>query len=49
MADELVAQGRLTRLFGVNYPGNYGYYAVMSEENSSALSISMRLAESRIS
>ena len=32
MADELVSQGRLTRLFDVEYPGNYGYYCVMSDE-----------------
>ena len=32
MADELVAQGQLIQLFGVNYPGNYGYYGVVSEE-----------------
>ena len=32
MADELVAQGQLIRLFDVNYPGNYGYYGVVSEE-----------------
>ena len=32
MADELVAQGQLIQLFDVNYPGNYGYYGVVSEE-----------------
>jgi hypothetical protein len=32
MADELVAQGQLINLFDVNYPGNYGYYGVVSEE-----------------
>jgi LysR family glycine cleavage system transcriptional activator len=32
MADELVAQGQLMQLFDVNYPGNYGYYGVVSEE-----------------
>ena len=32
MADELVAQGQLIQLFNVNYPGNYGYYGVVSEE-----------------
>ena len=34
MADELVADGRLIRLFDVNYTGNYGYYCVMSEEKA---------------
>ena len=34
MADELVEDGRLIRLFDVNYPGNYGYYGVMSEEKA---------------
>ncbi|MBO68879.1 MAG: transcriptional regulator [Acidiferrobacteraceae bacterium] len=34
MADELVSQSRLIRLFNVNYPGNYGYYSVMSDEKS---------------
>ena len=32
MADELVAQGQLIKLFDVNYPGSYGYYGVVSEE-----------------
>ena len=32
MADELVSQGRLIRLFDVQYPGKYGYYCVMSED-----------------
>jgi LysR family glycine cleavage system transcriptional activator len=32
MADELVAQGQLIQLFDVNYPGDYGYYVVVSDE-----------------
>jgi LysR family glycine cleavage system transcriptional activator len=40
MADELVAQGQLVKLFDVNYPGNYGYYGVVSEE---------KVEESRVS
>jgi LysR family glycine cleavage system transcriptional activator len=34
MADELVSQKRLIRLFNVKYPGNYGYYSVMSDEKT---------------
>tara|TARA_B100000686_G_scaffold72123_1_gene77828 strand:- start:32332 stop:33309 length:978 start_codon:yes stop_codon:yes gene_type:complete len=34
MADELVSQGRLVRLFDVKYPGTYGYYCVTSDQKA---------------
>ncbi len=34
MADDLISQGKLVRLFDVAYPGDYGYYTVMSDEKA---------------